>query len=212
RGTKIKATTQLFRRRLLFSYRGGPTSSARPCRRLTCPALVSPSPIRPPRLNQYLLQIHQARKSDKVRRRNFPYQLVRHWPPKVAPPYPMSRFPNSKIPRWKICSVRGNTARRTVRFGMRSPGNSSRGVGSGRSSGPTPIVWTSPEHPQSGQQSSGQGQAISMVPLTHPMRDYSGRMRGVGSSRPERPPPGFRGRVRRPRMSPYHPGNFGPRF
>ncbi|CAB0006560.1 unnamed protein product [Nesidiocoris tenuis] len=53
---------------------------------------------------------------------------------------------------------------------MRSPGNSSRGVGSGRSSGPTPIVWTSPEHPQSGQQSSGQGQAISMVPLTHPMR------------------------------------------
>ncbi|CAB0006058.1 unnamed protein product [Nesidiocoris tenuis] len=102
RGTKIKGTTQLFRRRRLFSYRGGPTSSARPCRRLTCPALVLPSPIRPPRLNQYLLQIHQARKSDKVRRRNFPYPLVRHWPPKVAPPYPMSRFPNSKIPRWKM--------------------------------------------------------------------------------------------------------------
>ncbi|CAB0006559.1 unnamed protein product, partial [Nesidiocoris tenuis] len=60
--------------------------------------------------------IHQARKSDKVRRRNFPYPLVRHWPPKVAPPYPMSRFPNSKIPRWKMWATVGVYHKKKIGF------------------------------------------------------------------------------------------------
>ncbi|KAF6202591.1 hypothetical protein GE061_002989 [Apolygus lucorum] len=107
-------------------------------------------------------------------------------------------------------SSRGNTARRTIRLGVRSQGVSSRGGPSGRSSAPTPIVWSSPETQQHHSHPTGP-QNVTMVPL----RDVfipGGRMRGLGPSRGERPTSGFRGRPRRRMGSPYHPANFGPRF